>query len=542
MFIARVLSYNNMQDYSLVNIENTIKELDLAGANYSFAYSSNLLSYLLNIEGNYLKKSLIIDKMIEKNDFEFWDNILSYSKKNNLNFLEGFKILPTKSKSFFLNSFAQISEANNIISIKAIIENFKEITIATGDSILQQTIAFLINDINSFSNIINTLRKLEDMNIVNDNKEYLLIKEVLPIVEATNNRNNRELIEYIYREALYEATCKNIENFGVLFDIKSSFELYTKKFREIDIKYLSTTILSNYFESLYSTGSYESYSGLEEFIDFSIGKHSFYADFVDNSLPEVDIKQEQSRCLLYFLKISFIEEDYESNKRILEKLDLVSLIDNGLAQEKVVLQLIKLHRIYYSFELLDAISIKFPDLVTTYLLSVYTVYPELFTKYLEEIKQFLTDKEMLHLIKNLNLQEDYLKIGSFLSGDIETWKNLLQDDQKFFDKKMTDKIIQLNNFSLHRLMFQITYKVEQAKILQSLLKKFPKQLSLSEFERILGIDPYFSTMTPDGRIHHSNNSSISENVIDVLSELGVIGYRNGKKDFVLKKEVNYYFS
>ena len=49
-------------------------------------------------------------------------------------------------------------------------------------------------------------------------------------------------------------------------------------------------------------------------------------------------------------------------------------------------------------------------------------------------------------------------------------------------------------------------------------------------------------MTPDGRVHHSNNSAISENIIDVLSELGVIGYRNGKKDFVLKKEVNYYFS
>ena len=542
MFIAGVLSYNDMQDCSLVNIENTIKELDLAGANYSFAYSSNLLSYLLNIEGNYLKKSLIIDKMIEKNDFEFWDKVLSYSKKNNLNFLEGFKILPTKSNSFFITSFAQISEANNIISIEVIIENYKEIMAAIGDSILQQAIAFLINDTNSFSNIINTLRKLEDPNIVNDYKEYLLIKEVLPIVEATNNKNNRELIEYIYREALYEATYKNMEDFGVLFGIKTSFELYTTKFIEINIKYLSTTILSDYFENLYNTGSYESYSGLEEFIDFFIGKHRFYADFVDNSLPEVDIKQEQSRCLLYFLKISFVEEDYESNKRILEKLDLVSLIDNGLAQEKVVLQLIKLHRIYYSFELLDAISIKFPDLVTTYLLSVYTVYPELFTKYLEEIKQFLTDKEMLHLIKNLNLQEDYLKIGSFLSGDIETWKNLLQDDQKFFDKKMTDKIIQLNNFSLHRLMFQITYKVEQAKILHSLLKKFPKQLSLSEFERILGIDPYFSTMTPDGRIHHSNNSSISENVIDVLSELGVIGYRNGKKDFVLKKEVNYYFS
>lgn len=542
MFISRVLSYNDMQDYSLVNIENTIKELDLAGANYSFAYSSNLLSYLLNIEGNHLKKSLIIDKMIEKNDFEFWDKLLSYSKKNNLNFLEGFKLLPKKSKSFFLNSFAQISEANNIISIKAIIENFKEITVAVGDSILQQTIAFLINDTNSFSNIINTLRKLEDINIVNDNKEYFLIKEVLPIVEATNNRNNRELIEYIYREALYKETCKNIENFGVLFDIKSSFELYTKKFREIDIKYLSTNTLYNYFESLYCTGAYESYSGLEEFIDFSTGKHSFYVDFVDESLPEVDIKQAQSRCLLYFIKISFIEEDYESNKRILEKLDLISLIDNGLAQEQVVLQLINLHRIYYSFELLRVISIKVPDLVTTYLLSVYTVYPELFTKYLEEIKQFLTDKEMLYLIKNLNLQENYLKIGSLLSGDIEIWKNLLQDDQKFFDKKMTDKIIQLNNFSLHRLMFQITNKVEQAKFLHILLTKFPKQLSLSEFEKILGIDPYFSTMTPDGRVYHSNNSAISENVIDVLSDLGVIGYRNGKKDFVLKKEVNYYFS
>ena len=63
---------------------------------------------------------------------------------------------------------------------------------------------------------------------------------------------------------------------------------------------------------------------------------------------------------------------------------------------------------------------------------------------------------------------------------------------------MTDKIIQINNFSLHRLMFQITYKVEQAKILHSLLKKFPKA-------GILWIDAHADINTfetsPTGNIH-----------------------------------------
>lgn len=542
IFIAEVLSYNDIQDYSLVNIGNTIKELDLAGANYSFAYSSNLLSYLLNIKGYDLQKSLIIDKMIEKNDFEFWDNFISYSKKNNFNLLEGYKILPIKSSTFFISTFAQISETNNVTSVEIMIENYKEIVDSIGNSIFERTLAFLVNDTNSFSNIINTLRRLKDTNIVNDYKVHFLIKEVLPIVEATSNKNNKELIEYIYKEALYEGTHKNMESFGVLFGIETSFEVYTKKFEEINVEHLYTTVLSNYFGELYNEGFSESYLGLEEYIDFSLGNHKFYSDFVDKSLSDIDIKQEQYKCLVYFSRISFLEEDYESNKRILEKLDLVNLINKELVHEEVALKLIKLDRLHYSFELLEAFSIKLPNFLTSYLLSIHTVYPDLFTDYLEEIQQFLTDKEILELLKNLALPKDYLKISTLLTGDLGVWTSILQEEPTFFDDDIITKILQKNDFSITELLFEITLGDKQAKVLYVLLTNFTGQLSLSVFEKVLRVEEYFSKHLPYNRKPQKNEDVVSGSVMDVLDDLGIIGYRNKKKEFVVKKDISKYFS
>lgn len=542
LFIEGVLSYSNTQDYTLVDINNTVNELDLAGANYSFAYSSNLLSYLLNITGYELEKSLIIDKMIEKNDFKFWDNLLSYSSKNNFNFLDGLKIVQTKSNSFFIKSFAEISEANNGLSIKVLIENFKEIIASVGDSAIEKAMTILINDTNSFSNIVNMLIILDDSDIVNDHREHFRIKELLEMVEMTNNKNNREVVKYIYKESLYEETYKNMESFGVLFNIDASFELYTKIFKEIGVRYLNIDVLYDYFENLYNKGFRESYSGFNEFIDFSLRDHEFYEKFVDEPLSESQREKEKYRCLLYFSKISFINDDYESNKSIVEKLNLDVLIDEELVKEEIILELIRLNRLHYSFELLEAISMKFPNLITKYLLSIYNTYPDIFIEYFKEIRQFLTDKEILYLLKDINLQKDYLELGALLKGDIGVWSSILQENPVFFDDDIITKIFRMNDFSLTELLFKITLGDTQARVLYELLTNFPGQLSLSVFEKVLGTEGYFSKHLPYTQKTQVNEGVISESIMDVLDSLGIIGYRDKKQKFIVKKDIGKYLS
>lgn len=542
LFIEGVLSYSNMQDHSLVNIENTVRELDLAGANYSFAYSSNLLSYLLNVTGYDRQKSLIIDKMIEKNDYKFWDNLLSYSSKNNLNFLAGLKIVPTKSNSFFIKSFAEISEANNSLSIKVLFRNFKEIIASVGDSAIEKAMTILINDTSSFSNIINVLMNLDDPDILNDNREYFRIKELLEIFEMTNNKNNREVIKYIYKESLYEETYKNIESFGVLFSLDASFELYTKKFKEIGIRYLNIYILYDYFETLYNKGFRESYSGFNEFIDFSLRDHDFYKEFVDEPLSESQREKEKYKCLVNFSKISFINDDYESNKSIVEKLNLDSLINKGLVEEEIVLELISLNRLHYSFELLETISMIIPNLITNYVLSIYNTYPDFFIENLEEIRQFLTDKEILYLLKELDSKKDYLKLGTLLKGDIEVWSSIFQENPVFFDDDVITKILRMNDFSLTELLFEITLGDRQARVLYELLTNFPGQLSLSVFEQVLGAERYFSKHLPYTQKAQVNEGVISESIMDVLDSLGIIGYRDKKQKFIVKRDIGKYLS
>lgn len=542
LFIEGVLSYSNMQDYSLVDIKNTVKELDLAGANYSFAYSSNLLSYLLNITGYELEKSLIIDKMIEKNDFKFWDNLLSYSRKNNLNFLYGLKIIPTKSNSFFIRSFAEISEANNGLSIKVLIENFKEIIDSVGDTAIEKAIFTLINDTNSFSNIVNILMNLDDSNIVNDHRVHFRIKELFEIVEMTNNKNNGEVVKYLYKEALYEETYNNMESFGILFNIDASFELYTKKFKELGIRYLNVYVLYDYFETIYNKGYSESYSGFNEFIDFTLREHAFYKKFINEPLSESQREKEKYKCLVYFSKISFINNDYESNKRIVEKLNLDSLIDKEIVKEEVILELISLSRLNYSSELLEAISIKFPNLITVYLLSIYNTYPDILTEYFEGIQQFLTDKEILYLIKEIYLQKDYLKLGTLLKGDIGVWSSILKENPLFFDDDIITKIIHLKDFSLTELLFEIICGDKQAKVLNELLTNFPGQLSLSGFEQVFRAKGYLSNHLPYTQKSQINEGLIPENIMDVLDTWGIIGYRNEKQKFIVKRDIEKYLS
>ena len=542
IFIESVLSYNDMGNYSLTDIETTIKELDLAGANYSYAYSSNLLSYLLHTKGYTLQKSLIIDKVVEKNDFKFWDNLLSYSKKNNLSILEGLYLLADKSKSFFIKSFTQISVANNKISVETLMTNLEEMISRVGEPIVRESISFLINDPSSFHNIINTFTKLNDDSILERYREYFTIQDVLPLIEATKNENNRELVNYIYRNALYEPSYRNMVSFGKLYDMEVNFDLYTKRLKDINVQLLYVSNLRIFFESLYNKGSHESYTGLLEFIDFSLGKHDFYNKFEKESLSEIDMRKKRYECLVFFSKISFVDENYEANGKIIEKLKLVDLINNGIVDDKVLRELIRKNRLVYSYELIEVLSQNKPSFILDYFLSVYTVYPEIISDRFEEIEHMITEKDKLTLFKNTAIKEDYLKIGSFLSGSMEIWESIIQEDHSFFDNKMTHKVLEINSFPLHKLLFIITSGIEQARILNTLLTNFPKKLSLLEFEKILGIESYFSKHSPDGRVHHKNNSSVPKPIMDVLDELGIIGYKNDKKDFIFRKEVSKYFS
>lgn len=541
-FIEAVLSYNDMQDYHLIDVENVIRELDYAGANYSFAYSSNLLSYLFNIKEYKLQKSLILEKMIEKNDYVFWDSLLSYSNKNNLSIVNGLCLLAEKSQLFFVNSFGKVSTINNNFSVETLLENFNEVISKVGEAIIGEAIFNLINDSSSFYNIVNALSNLPDSNILDNHRVYFKVRNLLDMIEDPITKSKSNVAEYIYKKGLYESSYKNMENFGVLFQIESNFDKYTEKFKDINIERLDLPVLYDFFGNMYNDGASESYSGFEEFIDFSLRKQEFFNKFTDEFPLEIDIKKEKERCSVYFSRISFTNENYESNKRIVKKLDLDTLIINELVKKEVVIELINLNRISYSFKLVEAISIKFPDLITDYLLSIYTVYPDLFTDHLKEIQQFLTDKEVLYLLKNLNLQKDYLKMGALLTGNMEVWRSILQEEPAFFDDGMTTKILQRNDFSLAELLFKFSLGERQVRVLYELLTNFPGQLSLSAFEKTLNANGYLSQHLPYSRKSQKNEGIISEKIMDILDELGIIGYRNSKQDFIVKKDIIKYFS
>lgn len=542
IFIEKVLSYNDMQDYPLIDVDNTLKELNYAGANYSFAYSSKLLSHLLNNEEYDFQRLLILGKMIEKKDYVFWENLLSYSNKNNLSIAKGLQLLASESTSFFTTSFGKISPINNKFAIESLLKNFDEITSQVGQTVIGYSITNLINDVNSSNNIVSTLNNLSNNNIIESNRNYFKIKNILSLQEKTNI--NREIVEYIYREGIYEFSDKNMAAFGALFHLKNNFDIYTAKFKDVNISLLDLNILFSYFGNMYISGASETYTGFEEFISFSLGEHNFYRELANVSLLTGDREHIRGTCLVYFSKISLINENYESNKRIVENLNLSDLINKEVVKKEVVLELINLNRLTYSYELLEIISKTFPNLITSYLLSVYRVHPAIFSEYLEEIRQLITDKEVLYLIKDVEVSKDVVKLGALLVRDVDVWKYNLQEDLNFFDKNMIIKLLEIRDFSITKLLFEITSGEKKALILHNLLENFPQQLSLTEFEKILEIEPYLSkwSQNPDARLSHKNKGVAPAHIMDVLNEFGIIQYRNNKEDFSLRKNIKNYFS
>ena len=535
-FIESILSYYEIsEDYQVVDVKNIVKELNSSGANYSYAYSSNLLAYLLVEDGYSREKTLILDKMIEKSDYQFLDNMLSYSKKNNFDITKGIILLAIRSKEIFITSFTNISESNNRFLIENIFENISEISSQVAGIIIEEMFTSLINESNSMGNVIDMLKEENNKKILNDYREFLKINNIYDILIETSNENNEELIKFIYIEKLYSSNNKNLENFGEVFNINFYFDAFTNKFEELEIKFLNLESIYNYFTGKYNDGRPESYAGFNEFIDFSLEKHSFYNRFENSPAPDLEVEEIKHDIVVYYSKIALAEKNYELDGSLIEKIDLEKQLKNSKIEESIVVDLLDAHKITYSYSLLEAIYNNYPIYIIKYLLSVYAVYPNLIQENIEEFYELIGEKGNLQLIKSIIDKEDYFFIGSFLTGETDTWIDIHQNNPDFFDNNMTSKILYLENVTLYKLLLEITSEENQENVLYDLLFKFPKSISLLELEQLTNVDPFLSEISPDARKHYNTNLAIPNHLMDTLNKLDIIDYKNEGEKFVLKR-------
>lgn len=541
-FIELVLSYHEIsEDYQVVDVENTVKELNSSGANYSYAYSSNLLAYLLADNRYSREKALILDKMIEKKDYQFLDNMLSYSKKNTLDITKGIVLLVVKSKETFIHSFPNLTESNNRFLVENVFKSITELSSQGTERVIEEIFTSLINESSTMGNVIDMLREEKNQKILNEYRDFLKINNISDILIETDNEYNEEMIKFIYIEELYSSNKENIENFGVFLDTELYFDAFTKKFEELELKFLNLELIHEFFKDRYKQGLPESYAGFSEFVDFSLGEHLFYNKFENNPVPNIELEEIKHNLVVFYSKATFEEKRYDLIGEIIEKIGLETQLIGSKIEDSIVVELLEAHKITYSYSLLESIYKNYSIYTVKYLLSVYAVYPNFIEKNIEEFYELIGEEEKLHLIKSITDKEDYAIIGSFLRGENETWIHIHQSNPSFFDNDMIAKILYLENAALHKILLEITSEENQANVFYDYLLKFPKTMSLLEFEELINVDPFLSAISPDARKHHKLNLAISNNLIDVLNKLDVINYTKDSGKIIFKRNVWDFF-
>ncbi|MEG0529330.1 MAG: hypothetical protein RR578_03255, partial [Bacilli bacterium] len=398
-FIESVLSYQEISDYQAIDVKNVLKELDSSGANYSYAYSSNLLAHLIS-DDNYLReKSLILDKMIEKNDFQFWGNMLSYSKKNKLTIVKGITLFLEKTKDTFIHSLYNLSESNNRFLVEALFKNIDVISSQVSEETIEEIITELINEKNSISNVIDTLIKDSDELILTNYRDSLKIDNVFNSLKETHNENNNEIIKFIYIENLYSSNNKNIESFGKLFNINLYFDVFTSKIKDLNVKYLDQELIYKYFMNRYVDGLPETYIGFRDFINFVFNNHTFYKEIDNDFILDTNLEKMKPKLLETYSNVLLEEESYNLKGELIKKLDVEAQLKTANIEARVVSKLISANKLTYSYSLLESISENYSIQVVEYLLSANRIYPDFIKEKLDEFYEFLGEEELLKLIK-----------------------------------------------------------------------------------------------------------------------------------------------
>lgn len=536
-FIESVLSYQEISDYQAIDVNNVLKELDSSGANYSYAYSSNLLAHLISIDSYLREKGLILDKMIEKNDFKFWGNMLSYSKKKELTIVKGIILFVQKSKNVFIHSLSSLSESNNRFLVEALFKNIDEISSQVSEEIIEEIITYLINERNSMSNVIDMLKEDSGEVILTNYRGSLRIDNVFDALTETHNENNNKLIKFIYIENLYSSNNENIEDFGKLFNINLYFDVFTSKIKDLNVKYLNQELIYKYFINRYVDGLPETYIGFREFIDFAFNEHTFYKEIDNDFILDANLEKMKSKLLEIYSNVLLEEESYHLKGELIEKFDIEKQLKTTNIEAQVVKKLISTNKLTYSYGLLESISKNYSIHIVEYLLSVNEIYPNFIEEKIDEFYEFLGEEELLKIIKFIPDEKDRLLIGVHLTGEREVWLKIHGQNENFFEENLVFTILQLKKSIFHKLLLEVTSGEDQAKILSKLMMTFPETLSLLELEEITGSNNFLSKISSDGKTHHKTSSAIPKNLMDVLNNLNIINYKNNGERFVLKRTV-----
>lgn len=536
-FIKNTISRKNyLKNQKITNRGKVYEELKMAKADFRFAYSSDLLIYLLNsdniISGDAFS---IVNKIIEKDDTNFLDDFLKgYTIDENLSMadenIEAFlqRILNHDSR-FILEGFKKISNYSKTILSEMIINSIEKLDIKVDEEIMNKLLNLIINDLNG----LHVINKTFNTNLLERYSQKIFIESLEKLVgkpleiTETNAETNIDTnsVNKIISYGLYEANKINFSFIMKYLKSEEMFSSFIEKLNKIDIHYINKSELFQFFTDVFAkkdggeANSYDDFEVFRNYFESEVSKVSMVKVFSMYSLPTIS---------------------YEKNEEILKKIEFFELVQKGEIDKERIEQLVKQSKISLDVTFLKYLNENHTIKVVPYLCSIDKVNSEILIDCFNDLIVNINEQQKLLLLKSIDNMELETKLINSLDGIEETWKELAKDNS-FFDEDLIRSISQIGAYDILRELTKVSSSNNKSIPLRKILKG-DKVISINSLEEMLEVDYVFSEIKPDGKTRVNLNPEVPGKIIQLFEDLNIIKIIS-KKNFtiILKANTKKYF-
>lgn len=345
-FVQNVLSYHSYKsEQRLDNAEEVEKELDAAGANYKFAYSSDLMVCLTDSSKNISHLEDIMRNARQLKDIKI---ILTAIKR---------VVVPSQQFSLFMNSLVKVWPEVFSMNSEHVFQNVNN---TDSQLFIQKAFEYLFqSDDNKLFNILKNENVLEN-SLAKDAFIDALKHTQDSTLERANSykfknlsfaTKNSDILFNLVKNKWYE---ENHENFCIIFR-----KIVEHDFAKL-VKIKDNLNLSNEYV-LNEVFQYYQDNGNATFNDIEAIK-----TFLETTFKPVDNKY-WTRLLQVYLRSNEKFDDNQKDKTI-TLTNLIELIDKNAIDEALLTDLIEENRLIYRKDLFDTIYHHSEDMALKYAL------------------------------------------------------------------------------------------------------------------------------------------------------------------------------
>lgn len=535
LFVESVLSNKKIEDTQVRDLKSTVQELMSSGANFKYAYSSSLLSYLMRINNSYQTNyDLIFDEMVLRKDINFSKMLFSSLIDYEDDLRTTLSLFYKKSPKMLFLTMKEMSKLKCEYVFNQIVEIDLESDKNTEANLI---INMIINDVNLQVGLQDCLIKNE--NILKKYNETLQISSLKNIFNFNIEENNHYYLKIVVKLGIYKSSFENFISIANIEGFQYNFESYNTYFDDINIEKLNVNQFFMFFDSDYDFFR-ETYTSFIKRINSQLGGNQLYID-LGYSVEESDLISIKKELLESYSLIRISDEiKYEFNEEVLNLLDIDLLIEEKQIEQEIVERLLECNRLHYSKSLFNYVIANDLDVVT-YLKNLYEING-LMREELEYVSEKLQDTDLIRYGAFISNNIDFHYAFDYLPMSTETWRNSISLIDGDLLARYIKRLLSIKTINSQRILLAISDSEDKAFFLQDILLNYPKQMSLSDLEIDLGVSSQQNILNIEAsRTEHVISAKIPIEIYKLLDEHSVIKLIEDKGKFIMKVKNKEFF-